>query len=70
MTISRYLLKDFNKFKNYINKFFLYDDNILPLGRWCHKGLPKCDESVIEKKIKFALLDNNLCTNRKNYNKK
>ena len=70
MTISRYLIKDFNKFKNYINKFFLYDDNILPLGRWCHKGVPKCDESVIEKKIKFALLDNNFCTNQKNYNKK
>lgn len=32
------------------------------LGRWCHKGVPYCNETVIERKINFALLDNNLCT--------
>lgn len=32
------------------------------LGRWCHKGIPNCNDAVIEKKIKFALMDNNLCT--------
>ena len=33
------------------------------LGRWCHKGVPKCDDSVIEKKISFAQMDNSYCTN-------
>ena len=32
------------------------------LGRWCHKGIPNCNDAVIEKKIKFALMDNNFCT--------
>lgn len=34
------------------------------LGRWCHKGIPNCDDKVIEKKIKFALMDNSLCTKK------
>ena len=31
------------------------------LHRWCHIGMPNCNEDVIEKKIKFALLDNDQC---------
>uniref|UniRef100_A0A6C0LH34 Uncharacterized protein n=1 Tax=viral metagenome TaxID=1070528 RepID=A0A6C0LH34_9ZZZZ len=38
------------------------------LGRWCHKGVPNCNESVIDKKIDFALLDNSLCTKSKELN--
>ena len=60
MVISRYhkteILAFINFFKNFGN------DSYNLLGRWCHKGVPNCNESVIDKKIDFALLDNNLCT--------
>lgn len=45
-----------NFFKNFSK------DSYNLLGRWCHKGVPNCNDSVINKKIDFALLDNNLCT--------
>jgi hypothetical protein len=48
-------------------KFFFYDSNTIKLGRWCHKGVKNCDENVIEKKINFALLDNNLCNKPKKF---
>lgn len=50
----------FNYFKDFKNLLLKNDSRIL-LGRWCHKGVPKCDDKVIERKIDFALLDNNLC---------
>lgn len=49
----------FNFFKN------LSRDSYNLLGRWCHKGVPNCNESVIDKKINFALLDNNFCIKNK-----
>lgn len=55
------------KFSNKVIKFYNYLIKIdLPpmLGRWCHKGIPNCDDKVIEKKIKFALMDNSLCTKK------
>ena len=45
---------------NYINKYII-TENIPLVGRWCHKGIPKCNDSVIERKIDFALLDNSMC---------
>jgi hypothetical protein len=57
-----------SKLRNLINYTLFYDKQIY-LGRWCHKGVPKCDEKVIEKKIKFALLDNNFCITNKNKEK-
>ena len=30
------------------------------LGRWCHHSLPKCGDSVIDKKIDFAISDNSM----------
>jgi len=30
------------------------------LGRWCHRSLPKCGDSVIDKKIDFAISDNSM----------
>lgn len=30
------------------------------LGRWCHRSLPKCEDSVIDKKIDFAISDNSM----------
>ena len=48
---------------NYINFFNNFSgDSYNLLGRWCHKGVPNCNESVIDKKIDFALLDNSFCT--------
>lgn len=57
-------------YKKIINRFIYYfknlnNDSYNLLGRWCHKGVPNCNESVIDKKINFALLDNNLCTKKK-----
>lgn len=46
------------------------NDSYNLLGRWCHKGIPLCNDKVIEQKIKFALLDNSLCTKNKEYTKK
>ena len=42
-------------------KSFFKLDTYNNLGRWCHKGMPNCCDRVIEKKINFALMDNNLC---------
>lgn len=53
-----------NFLNNFLNKFikiFTNKDSYNLLGRWCHKGLPNCNQQVIDKKIDFALLDNNLC---------
>ena len=50
------ILAFINFFKNFSG------DSYNLLGRWCHKGVPNCNESVIDKKIDFALLDNNFCT--------
>ena len=52
--------KEILAFINFFNNFS--GDSYNLLGRWCHKGVPNCNESVIDKKIDFALLDNNLCT--------
>ncbi len=30
------------------------------LGRWCHRSLPKCGDSVIDKKVDFAISDNSM----------
>lgn len=59
------MLKNLTKFINYLIKIDLPP----MLGRWCHKGIPNCNDSVIEKKISFALLDNNLCITNKSNNK-
>ena len=53
---KKQILTLINFFKNFSN------DSYNLLGRWCHKGVPNCNESVIDKKIDFALLDNSLCT--------
>ena len=49
-----------NKLMNIFKSLFKLD-SYNNLGRWCHKGMPNCCDRVIEKKIKFALMDNNLC---------
>ena len=46
--------------------FLKEPDLTMPLGRWCHINMPKCNTDVIDKKINFANLDNNIC----NFNKK
>lgn len=48
----------------YYIKILSYD-NYNKLGRWCHKQMPNCDDKVIERKIHFALLDNNFCIQNK-----
>ena len=60
MVISRYHKTEILAFINFFKNFG--GDSYNLLGRWCHKGVPNCNESVIDKKIDFALLDNNLCT--------
>ena len=60
MVISRYHKTEILAFINFFKNFS--GDSYNLLGRWCHKGVPNCNESVIDKKIDFALLDNNLCT--------
>lgn len=60
MVIFKYQRKELLKFINFFKNFS--GDSYNLLGRWCHKGVPNCNESVIDKKIDFALLDNNLCT--------
>ena len=49
---------------NIINLYNYFMKMDLPpmLGRWCHKGIPNCNDSVIEKKIQFAQDDNSYCT--------
>ncbi len=56
------------KINNVLKLFsFLKEPELtMPLGRWCHVNMPKCDSQVIEKKINFANLDNNIC----NFNKR
>ena len=60
MVISKYNSREIVAFINFFKNFG--GDSYNLLGRWCHKGVPNCNESVIDKKIDFALLDNNLCT--------
>ena len=62
MVISRYHKTEILAFINFFKN--LGGDSYNLLGRWCHKGVPNCNESVIDKKIDFALLDNNFCTKR------
>ena len=59
MVISKYNSREIVAFINFFKN--LGGDSYNLLGRWCHKGVPNCNESVIDKKINFALLDNNLC---------
>ena len=74
MVISKYNSREIVAFINFFKN--LCGDSYNLLGRWCHKGVPNCNESVIDKKINFALLDNNLCIKNKElemvetYNKK
>lgn len=74
MVISKYNSREIVAFINFFKN--LGGDSYNLLGRWCHKGVPNCNESVIDKKINFALLDNNLCIKNKElemvetYNKK
>jgi len=44
----------------FINWLMRFKEPKYMLGRWCHKSLPKCDESVINKKIDFAISDNDM----------
>jgi hypothetical protein len=60
MVISKYNSREIVALINFFKNFS--GDSYNLLGRWCHKGIPNCNESVIDKKIDFALLDNNLCT--------
>lgn len=60
MVISKYYNREILAFINFFKNFS--GDSYNLLGRWCHKGVPNCNESVIDKKIDFALLDNNFCT--------
>ena len=53
--------------KKILKLLLLNENNNIKLGRWCHKGVKNCDENVIEKKINFALLDNNLCNKPKKF---
>lgn len=56
------------KINNFLKIFnFLKEPDLtMPLGRWCHVNMPKCNTDVIDKKINFANLDNNIC----NFNKR
>ena len=47
-------------FKQLISNLFLNNKNNYLLGRWCHKSLPNCGEKIINKKIDFALYDNDI----------
>ena len=49
--------------------FLKEPDLTMPLGRWCHINMPKCNTDVIDKKINFANLDNNICNFNKKYSK-
>ncbi len=63
---------NFNKLKVQLINFYknISNDSYNLLGRWCHKGLPNCNESVINRKIDLALLDNNLCFKNNSINSK
>jgi len=59
------------KINNYINNYiknmnFLKsnEENIIKWGRWCAPHMKNCCENVIDKKVKFALIDNNLDINK------
>lgn len=43
------------------NNFIKPQESTYLLGRWCHKNIPNCNDSVILRKIDFANSDNNLC---------
>jgi hypothetical protein len=60
VVISKYYKKEISSLINFFKNFSGNSYNLL--GRWCHKGVPNCNESVIDKKIDFALLDNSFCT--------
>jgi len=60
MVISKYNSREIVALINFFKNFS--GDSYNLLGHWCHKGIPNCNESVIDKKIDFALLDNSLCT--------
>lgn len=47
--------------------FLLNETNYIKLGPWCHKRVKNYNENVLEKKINFALLDNNLCNKPKKF---
>ena len=60
MVIFKFYKQEILEFINFFKNFG--GDSYNLLGRWCHKGVPNCTESVIDKKIDFALLDNSFCT--------
>jgi len=48
MVISKYYKNNILSFINFFKSFGSDSYNLL--GRWCHKGIPNCNESVIDKK--------------------
>ena len=38
----------------------LFRENVPKLGRWCNKNIPYCDDNIIERKIAFAIMDNDI----------
>ena len=49
------------KLMKIFNNFIKPQESTYLLGRWCHINIPKCNDSVILRKIDFANSDNNLC---------
>lgn len=50
---------------NNILKLFTKTTEKALLGRWCHISLPNCGNKIIERKIDFALMDNDIGYSKK-----
>ncbi len=45
---------------NMILKLFSKTYEKTLISRWCHISLPNCENKIIERKIDFALMDNDI----------
>ena len=52
---------------NKILKLFSKTSEKALLGRWCHISLPNCGNKIIERKIDFALMDNDIGGHSRKY---
>jgi hypothetical protein len=59
MSFTKYAL-NISQILQKCKKQFIKPEKIRDLGRWCHPGLPNCNQDIIIKKIDFANNDNSL----------
>ena len=69
----KYLNINFSYLNKYFKNFFLFEnaeDNIIKWGRWCAPHMKNCCQKVIDKKVDFAMSDNNLDISKIKFNNK